>query len=196
LAGPIETPEAKVARMDREEQLIRDGIADVNTAWARLESAMAHLLSVVLNVDVDKAYRVYFSPTNTQTRFEMVSAAIGSGEFREKWPGLIQCLWERIAVKLRSHRGKRNKVAHWAPHRDAEEVRFLPPLSDIETMIEIFSPGQKMGMTGHDLKGIAAAINRTEHRVQHFTTALNLYRAGDVASLQEIVILLTGYRRV
>src|SRR5207244_2572060 len=52
-------------------------IGNANTTWARVENAMAGLLEWLLGYSTDNvALHVYFAPSNTETRFKIVDAAV------------------------------------------------------------------------------------------------------------------------
>ena len=88
-------------------------IASANTAWARVEDAMATLLERLIGYTTDNVgLHIYFAPNNTETRFKIVDTLARVKMATKDVPHDLLSEWEKIHVALNRAKETRNRIAH------------------------------------------------------------------------------------
>jgi hypothetical protein len=139
-------------------------IVQANTAWARVENAMAGLLEKLLG-DYSKgniALHIYFAPNNTETRFKIVDTVA-----RVKWQNHkthdLLGEWNLIHASLGRAKDVRNRLAHGeiqTPGRQIDgKLKFQSRLTasswDVGRRAKEDNPRQWPGMSVRDVKATA-----------------------------------------
>jgi len=128
-----ETPEQLATRVESERADIRVALANVVLAWNDLENFLAVLLQTIMGSTEGLAFKIYFTPNNTETRLRLVEVALGHchGITGIDDDSLRQCM-NKFVRKLQDAQGSRNKIAHYqivtSPIGEVLHARLMPPI--------------------------------------------------------------------
>jgi len=88
-------------------------VAQADTAWSRIENAMASLLEKLIGSYNDTiALHIYFAPSNTETRFKIVDAAAQVKMTDKKVPDDLFAEWNIVFNAVGRAKEVRNRIAH------------------------------------------------------------------------------------
>lgn len=161
---------AEHEQVEREHEKLRGAILAHRRCWAELEIALGALLYEVLRIEPRSshiAYALYYSPTSTEARTELVHNALSQLITARAGLEAIAPLWTLIYRKIGRARTIRNEVAHGTPHtlniRGKSYARLTSPAFDVLRVGRIVSKGQIPGIAAHDL---ADAVTRVAHLME------------------------------
>jgi hypothetical protein len=204
-----DAPDPEIARLAAESKKMEAAILAIHWRWARLEDAMAGLLNVALaerpfdgRLDISgDGFLIYFTPTNTETRFRIVDTIIRFRFARLPLPlGYWATLWERLG----GVQGTRNRVIHGnvvtiavpikGGPRAKNHVRLTASLWD-RARFDRVKRGQLNGMSAHDVQASANAMGRLIEDLNALRPLVSGAQTDDIATLHEKWIALEAHRK-
>ncbi len=176
-----------------EEAQINSAVAELFGKWADLEDRHAVILETIIG-DPNVAFRIYFAPSNTETRLRIVDAAVVgmiTGRSRINPRGtrerILEC-WRRINASVQRLKNTRNTVAHGhlgtisTPRKD--HTRWLSPKYDIARW---GATGQIDGLSVNDIQNCATAIERVIKQMWVFDDVLRGLKGLHKSPLPQIL---------
>jgi hypothetical protein len=139
-------------------------IGQANTAWARVENAMAGFLEKLIGHSEDYvALHIYFAPNNTETRFKIVDTLARVKIEKHKPPHDLLDEWAAVSTALGRAKEVRNRIAHGEIHTPSRTIkgkvkwqaRLTASSFDIGRSWKEQKLRQWPGMSVHDVKATA-----------------------------------------
>jgi hypothetical protein len=173
--------EEMMAYAAEQHRTMEQGIALSTTGWSVLEAAFAHLLSASIDPpDEFLGYTIYYSPSNTETRFRIVDAVfreiLAAHPEREQ----IVATWATIINAVYRAKDTRNKIAHGtlcSISGRRPSVRLVDPIySAASRQRDAKRPRQLPGLSAHDVNQAAGNFFDLARRVEAMVPYASLMR--------------------
>jgi hypothetical protein len=179
-------------------------IAAANTAWARIENAMATLLEKFIGYTTDNVgFHIYFATNNTETRFRIVDTLARVKMANRDVPHDLLGEWEKIHSAVYRAKETRNRIAHGlinTPGRKrngkwVHQTRLMASAFDIGRSRQE-DPKQWPGMSINNVKATAAHFFWLAVRIEETSRYWETYSLRwTQPPLQEIFARIVEHRK-
>jgi hypothetical protein len=168
------------AELEPERQKMRNAIANMLTAWGKVESSLLRLLGAVvipLDGQLRFASAIFFSVDSLSARIDIVDSVVAEllMNTTDNFKLPIHEHWETIKGKLNRSKAIRHKVAHGQMttirllSKGKLYVRLTPPIGEFEKTIECFGRKQLPGLCANDIEQSAIAAEGYAELIDAFT---------------------------
>lgn len=193
-----ETDEETIARLEREQREISDGVFQLMSSWAAIESALTVIVAASFaeaNVatrrcdqdDLPLASAILFSLAGLETRISATQSCFRVLATRMQQHELVSKVAERVFSKLRKKTPARNKAMHGqltnisTPH--GLHARLIPPTFDY-LHLDV-SDNSKRGLDGNDLQLAAQALQKYEDALRDIAQLIHSWKLRDWAVYEQ-----------